>query len=168
MSIRHPLMVARSVILDRRRKGIRLPAARIYQEVSGPIAIFARQAQFLADRPSDGDMYFIAYEELVRHPEQVMKGMCGFLGIDYGASFETTTVFGEAVVTRTASKQTKAVFASKHRWCDGLTLRETMFVWLFSKLAWLRIWFLYQFRSSGVKPVRYARAAAAIRQMHDG
>ena len=163
MIIRHPPMVSRSVILDRRRKGIRLSAARIYREVSGPIAFFSRQTQLLDDCRNDRDMHFLTYEALVRHPEQVMKGVCKFLGIDYGASFETTTVFGEAVVTRTASKQTKAVFSSSHRWFDGLTLRETAFVWLFSKIVWMRLWFSYLFRSSGVKPMRYIHAANRIR-----
>ena len=65
-----------------------------------------------------------------------MEAICRYLEIAHTPVFEQTTIFGEPVVTRTASKQVSAVFRNRASWREGQSLREQLLVFFFS--GWVR------------------------------
>lgn|GEM_PF-1861503 len=133
MIVRDPGMVTRSVLLDRRRKGIRLGAREILFQVRSPMDVLYAQTQLL----DDPAIHFTTYEWLTGgFLQHEMKAICRYLGIAHTPVLEQTTIFGEPVVTRTASQQVSGVFRNRPRRNDGLSPRERLLVFLFS--GWLR------------------------------
>jgi hypothetical protein len=127
--VRDPLMVTRSVIMDRRRKRIRLGIKALFREVIDPIKVLYHQAQLTDDK----SIHFVVYEKLVKNPSTTMQGICDYLGIHYNPIFEYPTVFGEKVVTATSSVNTTEVFRNEKKWHQDLTLREKTIVWSLAK-----------------------------------
>lgn len=122
--LRNPLMVTRAVLNDRRRKGRRLSIRAIVRETLDPIKVLKAQ-QALAHR---SEILTITYENLVSNPTATVARIAAFLNIENGAYLTLPTIFGEAVVVRTASKPRAAIFDSGANWQDGLTLRERAIV----------------------------------------
>ena len=50
------------------------------------------------------------------------------INVPYSNIFERPTIFGEAVVVRTSSRNSKEVFKNETKWYDGLTIRERIFI----------------------------------------
>jgi hypothetical protein len=122
--VRHPLMVTRAVLNDRRRKRVRLTIWGIMRETFDPIRVVRAQQELL----SSPDIYAVAYEDLVENTAGVMGRIAPMIGIENNPVFRYPSVFGEAVVVRTSSKAAKHVFAGCSDWREGLTRREKIVV----------------------------------------
>ena len=130
MILRDPLMVVRSIIMDRRKKNIRIDTLGLLKETREAIRVLVNQLDYLDDQ----NTYFITYDRLTAAPEETMKGICGFLGIAYEDINAYPTIFGENVVVSTSSRPSNKVFKSGKKWIDDLSLREKLLVSLFYKL----------------------------------
>ncbi|MEF8847738.1 MAG: sulfotransferase [Candidatus Thermoplasmatota archaeon] len=120
MILRDPRMVVRSIINDRRRKGIRLSIKDIIIETKNVLKVLLDQLLYLDDPNS----YFINYDQLTSDPEKTMKGIFKFLDIEFEDINTRPTIFEENVVVDTSSKRTKRVFKSNRKWYDNLSPRE--------------------------------------------
>jgi hypothetical protein len=129
--MRNPLMVTRAVLNDRRRKQRRLSVREIVRETLDPIRVSLAQKAMLG-RP---EILTISYENLVAHPRRTMRQVAAFLGIEDGSYLAQPSIFGEAVIVRTASQTKPGVFDSDARWQDGLSLRERLIVGATSAVA---------------------------------
>ena len=118
--VRDPLMATRAILNDRRRKGARLTLRQIAREVLISSRVVKAQTKFL----DDPRILAIAYEQLVADTRAVMRRVADFLGVPYSEHFERPSIFGDAVVVSTSSRETKDVFAEQAKWFHGLTLRE--------------------------------------------
>lgn len=134
MMLRHPLMVVRSVILDRRRKNVRLGFRSIYREVAECFRVLNAQVEYVGE----SGVMFITYERLTEDPEREMRRSCKFLDIDYHHVFSHPTVFGEPTVVRTSSKARRDVFRNQNGWHKDLTPRELFCVLLSFLIVWIR------------------------------
>jgi len=137
--VRDPLMVTRAVLNDRRRKDRRLPFWQIMRETFDPMRVVSAQLA-LSDSP---DVLTIAYEDLVRDTETVMRAVARFTGLAFAPAMLKPTLLGESTVVATASQASESVFRSEAAWSDGLTLREKIIVALthalFSLLPGFRV-----------------------------
>jgi len=122
--VRDPLMVTRAVLNDRRRKGRWLSVREIVQETLDPMRVVLHQSRYM----NDPYVHLLTYEDLVQHTTSTMAKVAAFLDLPYSPVFETPTVFGEAQVVRTSSRETTEIFTSVDSWVDGLTLRERCIV----------------------------------------
>jgi hypothetical protein len=124
MIIRNPLMVTRSVLRNRRNKGIILSFMDIYKQVKDPFRVLSVQSKLF------GDPTFccISYEELTAQPKRVMSYICRHLNIQFADNFTTPTIFAEPVVVKTSSRIVKHVFNENCRWYSDLTKREIIYV----------------------------------------
>lgn len=122
--LRDPLMVTRAVLNERRRLGHRPGFLEMVREVVDPMRTVEAQARWL----DDPAVMAIAYEDLVTDAPAVMRRVAAALGIEGGAFLSRPSLFGEAIVVRTASRAEAAVFRDDARWSDGLTLRERIVV----------------------------------------
>lgn len=122
--VRDPLMVTRAVLNDRHRKERRLSVWNIARETFDPMRVVSAQLA-LADSP---DVMTIAYEDLVRDTEVVMRAVARFTGLAFTPAMLKPTLLGEATVVRTASQKTEGIFQSEASWSDGLTTREKVIV----------------------------------------
>ena len=59
-----------------------------------------------------------------------MYQVAKFLGINYSPAFLNPSIFGEPVITRTASVQTNKVFRVERNWYEDLTFFEILVVWV--------------------------------------
>ncbi|MBI2718310.1 MAG: sulfotransferase [Rhizobiales bacterium] len=118
--LRDPRLVSRAILNDRRRKKRPLSLYQIAREAWDSLRVVRAQARHLAD----SGLFAIAYEDLVADPAGTMQRVAGFLGVEPWPTMATPTLFGEAIVVRTASRAETAVFADNADWRDGLTTRE--------------------------------------------
>lgn len=130
MIVRDPLMVTRSVVLDRKRKGIRLGVRNLFKQTIDPMRVLRQQAELIDDK----SFHFVTYEKLTENPSKTMRSICDYLSVEYDSVHEYPTEFGEKVVTTTSSKKTKEVFRSKKKWYNDLSLREKIIILFLSKL----------------------------------
>ena len=130
MIVRNPLLVTRSVLTNRRRKGDQLNTNSIIREIIDPIEVLYQQSQFL----DDPNIYFVSYEKITGgYLKENMMGICKYLGIPYSDIHTQTTTFGESIVVSSSSKVTTKVFRNKAKWYDGLTSSERKLVVLYHK-----------------------------------
>ncbi len=134
MIIRDPQKVTRSVILDRRRKGIKLGLKQLIKQTVDPLRVLDMQKMFIK-KPG---IYTICYEDLVEENslKKVMGGICSFLSIPYSDVFENPSIFNNEVVVKTSSQNTKRVFRNNTKWHELLTFREKTVVYI-TKLLFL-------------------------------
>lgn len=131
--VRDPLMVTRAVLNDRRRKGRRLSFQEIVRETLDPIRVVLHQSRYM----NDPYVHLLTYEDLVQDTAGTMANVAAFLDIPYAPVFATPTIFGEAQVVRTSSRETTEVFTPADSWVDGLTARERRVVSWTSGIAQL-------------------------------
>lgn len=122
--MRDPRMVTRSVVTERRRRNVKLGAWGLFQQVLET----SRNLYHQLDLIGMPGVFAITYEDLVADPVSMMKKVAGFLGIENSPAFHTPSIFGEPVVTSTASVQTKDVFHVERNWYDDLTFFERLVV----------------------------------------
>ena len=130
--VRDPLMITRSVILQRKRRGTRLGLKKLFYETVDPLKVLSH----IYRRLDDESVHFVSYENITGGGlDEEMKGVCRYLGISFNDIFKRTTIFGVPVVTATSSKETKEVFHDDAAWYEGLSLRERAAVLIFSFIA---------------------------------
>lgn len=119
--LREPRSVTASVLRERKRKGVRIGLRKLLYEIVDPIRVLQAQAE-LAPDPT---VHAVVYEYVAggRTAEE-MRLVCEYLGIEYREIFERPTLFGEGVVTRTSSVETKSVFVNTRDWRDEMNLVE--------------------------------------------
>lgn len=121
---RDPLMVARSVLQDRRRVGQRPSSWNIFKQIYDPVAVNA----MIARLKGSPDVFVLRYEDLVANPADTMRRVAQFLKIEFNESLTQPTLLGEPAVVRTSSRVEMKVFVSDAKWTDDLTLREKIVV----------------------------------------
>jgi hypothetical protein len=113
--LREPKAVTASVLRDRHRKGIRPGLRRKLKEIVDPIRALQAQAELLDD-PS---VHPLVYEHVSGgRLKEELDAVCRYLEI------ERPTIFGEGVVTKTSSVETKQVFVNTATWSGSMTLWE--------------------------------------------
>lgn len=128
---RRPLSVIRSILNDRRRRGIRPSLWRIVQHVFQSVRV-DRDIHSLAGHSW---AVLVTYEDLVRTPAAELQRVCAFLGIELMPGLLVPTCFSEPGVVKTSSKPPKSVFVETSPWHRGLTLREKAAVTLLYPVA---------------------------------
>ena len=124
MLTRNPLMVASSILRERRKRGLIQPASKLMRQIESGFLILEKQLNYV-NYPS---FHFLKYENLVDDTITEMKKICQFLLIEFDEDLTKTTIFGELVVSSTASQETKSVFKTQNKWYDKLTLKEKFLV----------------------------------------
>jgi hypothetical protein len=124
MLIRNPLMVASSILRERRKRGLIQPASKLMKQIESGFLILEKQLNYV----NDPSFHFLKYENLIDDTVTEMKKICQFLQIEFDEDLTKTTIFGELVVSSTASQMTKSVFKTHNRWYDKLTLKEKFWV----------------------------------------
>lgn len=125
---REPKMVVRSVILKRRRKGIKLPLTAILRECFQAQKVIS----YYVGLDQSGHSILIFYEDLVKHLTREMKRIARFLDIPWEPILERPSLFGIDVKVRTSSQNTTTVFPEKADWRRDLEFREKMAILLFN------------------------------------
>ncbi len=121
---RDPRMVVRSIIRDRRRRGISLPVRQILLE-----CMQARHMQKFSRLLRDAErVLVVAYEDLVADVEAETHRIADFVGLPWSESWTRPSVCGRESVVVTASQATRGVFQDDATWKDGLSLREIAIV----------------------------------------
>lgn len=118
-SVRQPEFIVRSILLDRRRKGIRLSIRRILHECYD-----AQRIINYAYEHALQEGLVVAYEQLTADTPGEISRVCGLLGIPFEEVLTQPTTLGRSVVVDTSSQQTQKVFRQPSRWQKDLTLRE--------------------------------------------
>ena len=156
--VRQPEFIVRSILNDRRRKGIRLSSRTILWHCSEVqhLINYAHQMTFeeSAQRP-----VFIAYEDMTSNTESEIKRVSHELGIAFEPILARPTTLGVAMVVRTSSRATTEVFRQESDWRKGLTPREIRLITLHQKLQTLI------FRARREKLVPYETLRQRLREM---
>jgi hypothetical protein len=113
--VRDPRFVVRSIILDRRRKGIRLGFFKIWKECEAAQDIVG--AAF--SQKLDCDV-IVSYEQLTRDTPTEMQRIAKVIGIEWTHRLSAPTMLGQSAVVRTSSQKTDRVFQSEKSWDDDL------------------------------------------------
>lgn len=115
--VRDPRMVARAILRNRRRRGIRLSLRQTVDEVVEAFRWTAQVRRF-ADDPRT---HVVSYERLTEgHLREEMHALAEHLDVAYTDRFEEPTIFGHPVVVKTSSRESAGVFSSDASWRDGL------------------------------------------------
>ena len=125
MITRDAKQITRSVLNERRRRGVRLSYMGILNEAIDPIRVLKKQEKLRGQK----DVHFVSYERLVSGEIRLeMAAIAEFLGVEYSKKFEKPTIFGKSVVVKTSSRDSTEVFPNKQEWSHGLTIREKVCV----------------------------------------
>lgn len=131
--VRNPLKTTRSVILDRRRKTIKLSFKQLIKEIKDPIRISKQQYKLFNSKKKNEDIFIARYEDLAGGKlKETMSKIATFLDISYSKAMERPTIFGSSVVVKTSSKKVKKVFNNITKWYESLSPKEVFFVCLIS------------------------------------
>ena len=122
--VRDPAKVTRAVLMDRRRRGIKLTWRQIITQTVDPVRVIKAQADLLPD----ADAAFVIYEDLVTDTAGEMRKLAAFAGVPYGPHFEKPTAFGKPIIVKTSSRQVNKVFKDDTGRYSGLTLKEKFLV----------------------------------------
>jgi hypothetical protein len=142
--VRNPLSITRSVLLNRRRKKIKLSSRKIFKQVYEPLKVLYHQSKLIEDK----SIHFVSYENITfGNLEEQMRASCKYLGIPYEEVFKITTILGKAVVTSTSSQNSTKVFVNTKKWYNGLSLKEILTV--ISFYSAIREYFKVKYNWSG-------------------
>ncbi len=112
--VRDPRFVARSIVLDRRRKGVQLGFAKTWRECEEALHIVAGAAR------AQENCVVLCYEDLTRDTRGEMQRLCAALNLDFEEKLCAPTMLGRSAVVRTASQKTAGVFRAQKKWSDDL------------------------------------------------
>ena len=144
--VREPRFIVRSIILDRRRKGVQLGFFKIWKECES--AQDTVGAAF--SRKFDCDIV-VSYEQLTRDTQAEMKRIAKTIGIDWEEKLGAPTMLCASAVVRTSSEKTAQVFKSEKNWDADLLPYQKRAIRCFHLLAPI----FYKLR--GRKFVRYEK-----------
>ena len=144
--VRNPRFIVRSIILDRRRKGIRLSFWKIWKECEAAQNIVS--AAFSEKSNCDVIVY---YEQLTRNTPAEMQRIAAAIGIDCEEKLSTPTMLGASAIVRTSSQKTAQVFASEKAWDEGLLPYQKR------AIAWFHFFSPLSYKLRGREFVRYEK-----------
>lgn len=150
--VREPAFIVRSIILERRRRGVRLGLSQIIAE-----CIEAQNIINYAMRYAVGREIVVAYEHLTRDTAAEMSRIATALGIPFEPVLCTATTLGVQTVVSTSSRSTKEVFQQPEKWTKDLTFGQVCCIRLFQLVA------PFVYRGAGRKYVRYNKLLRALR-----
>ena len=127
--VRDPRFVARSIVLDRKRKGVRLGFAKTWRECEEALHIIANAARL------EENCVVLCYEDLTRDTRGEMQRLCAVLGVDFEEKLCAPTMLGRSAVVRTASQKTAQVFRAQKNWHDDLLPSQRLAIALCCALA---------------------------------
>ncbi len=130
---RQPEFVVRSIILDRKRKGITLKWRDVWREclkAQSLVNFLAQEKQ----RPRQTDT-FVAYEKLTADTKSEMQRIARHLKIPFEPVLCEPTTLGVPVVVRTSSHKTTQVFRPEANWRKDLSPSQTRAIVGFFRLA---------------------------------
>lgn len=125
---RDPRFVVRSILLDRKRKGIQLKASQIWLECVKT----QKAVDFVFEQATKGQ-FVITYENLTTNTEAVMRKLAEYLEVDFEPIFCEPTVLGVPAVVRTSSQKTTSVFQQSENWTAGLNAKQILCMKAFFK-----------------------------------
>lgn len=124
MISRSPLRVTRAVLMDRKRRGIKLNIKSIIRETIDPIQVLNAQMTFHG-KPG---VYFVRYEELTDSPESTMNDICDYLSVSRFGKMYSPTIFGKKTVVNTSSRNEDKVFNVNKKWYQDLSFFDTFII----------------------------------------
>lgn len=142
--VRQPEFITRSIIMDRRRKGVRMSFRKLLHE--------ARDAQDVVNfgyKHALQNGLVVSYETLTENPAAISDKLCRALGLPTDPIHSGPTTLGQSVVVVTSSKKTTEVFRQVGDWRKDLSTRERLAISLFRLVGSL------YYRLNGRKKVRY-------------
>jgi hypothetical protein len=123
--LRSPNFIVRSIILERRRKGIRLSAKEIIKHCHASWSM----VQFAYKMREWDDAMICFYEDLVADTGATMRRICEFLNVPFRELYCVTTTCGINSVVSTASVKTSQVFqGTAKNWTNQLHIREALLI----------------------------------------
>jgi len=144
--LREPVFTVRSILMKRRRWGIRLGGIRSIMHEYGDAQRVINEGYREA---LGGNAVIVTYERLTADPEGESKLLCERLGIPFDEIFARPTTLGQEVVVDTSSRQTTEVFRQVPDWQEGLS-RKQIFI-----LSICRIFGPAAYRLRGKRMVSY-------------
>jgi len=123
---RDPLHVTRSIILERRRRGVELNAKDIWRQLIDSQNV----VNYIASHTSDMT-HVVAYEMLIENTEHEMKRVCRALQIPYAKIHTIPTTLGLPAVVHTSSRATTQVFKSTKHWSHDLYLKQKIVLFVY-------------------------------------
>ncbi|MEM6960330.1 MAG: sulfotransferase [Myxococcota bacterium] len=122
--IRDPRWIVRSILLDRRRRGVAMSPRDVLSQVVTTMRTTSRYPEVARSHGA----HFVSYESLVGgNLEGEIRNICAYLKLNFSASFLRPSTLGQASVVRTASQSTAGVFKNSTRsWTEGLTISEVL------------------------------------------
>lgn len=134
LAVRQPEFIIRSIIRDRKRKGVRMSIRSILHECQD-----AQRILRYAYERGCREHLVVAYEQLTADVAGEMGRICQALGIPFEEVLTKPTTLGEPVVVDTSSQKTKDVFRQPSSWRKDLTCREVTVIRCFQTLG--PIWY---------------------------
>jgi hypothetical protein len=113
--VRNPNFIVRSILLDRRRKGVRLRLPQIWKE-----CLEAQTIINYAFHHALKNETVVAYEHLTANTESEMQRIAKSLDLPFEEILTTPSTLGVPVVVRTSSKATQKVFQQEGDWRKDL------------------------------------------------
>lgn len=156
--VRQPEFIVRSILNNRRHKGIRISRRMIWAHCveAQHFINFAYQASLW---PREERPIFLSYEEMTVAPEKTMRRVAQNLGLTFEPILARPTTLGVPMIVRTSSRATTEVFQQATSWKDGLTRREVLITQTFRSLSPL------VFRRQHEMLVPYATMQARLNEM---
>lgn len=156
--VRQPEFIVRSILNNRRRKGIRVSRRMIWSHCI-EAQHFINFAYEASHWPRDERPIFLSYEEMTAAPEKTMQRVAQNLGLTFEPILARPTTLGVPMIVRTSSRATTEVFRQEASWQKGLTRREILIIQTFRSLSPL------VFRRQRETLVPYATMQARIEEM---
>jgi hypothetical protein len=132
---RDPRFVVRSIVMDRRRKGIHLGYRGTWDECKRAQVVINHIYQSAFDNPN---AIVVIYEKLTENLEAEMRRIAKLLEIPFEPILCQPTTLGVPVVVRTSSQKTTAVFKPEADWKKDLTPAQVAAIKLFHAVKPLR------------------------------
>ncbi len=150
-AVREPAFVVRSIILDRRRKGIVMRPRQILYECREAQRIVQYAAYCLQDQD-----VVVAYEQLTANPRNEMTHVAAALGLRPTEVLHRPTTLGVEAVVTTSSRRTTEVFQQPKDWREDLTPLEVRCIQAFLQAApWV-------YRAGGKRYVTYTHLLQSL------
>lgn len=132
--VRQPEFIVRSILNNRRRKGIRVSRRMIWSHCV-EAQHFVNFAYEASHWPRDERPIFLSYEEMTTSPKTVMQRVAQDLGLTFEPILAKPTTLGIPMVVRTSSRATTEVFRQESSWRKGLTRREILIIQTYRLLS---------------------------------
>lgn len=158
-NLRYPPYVVRSIFFTRRRINLSMSLHRAWRAMNDTVRVTwdcARMATHDWACP-------VLYESVTSPDERddLIRGLCSFLGIPFDPVMLTPTLFGENTIVGTSSRNTTRVFRQEGSWRSGLP--PALALWVAFSYAILNA--RHSARSGMRHLRRYADLAAEMRRL---